>query len=207
MKKHKVGDKFVIEIDKVFSQDGETLYRAKGMKSLVFDEYGLNILKPLSAYTDPLETNLRGWIEENKRMLRESNYSEHDLAHAKADGHVEAWELSKKLFAEYKDSELDEIFGKNWTYPKLMEMSYLEAAAKVAEWERMNEEICVGDIVRFRENHNAEFCVTEIYDDRLLYGIDVEGGVYADRDIKLFEKTGRHIDIKSMLAQIGGKSE
>ena len=29
MKNHKIGDKFVIEIDKVFEQDGEKLYRAK----------------------------------------------------------------------------------------------------------------------------------------------------------------------------------
>lgn len=36
-----VGDKFIIEIGKVFEQDGENLYRIKGFKSLVFDEYGL----------------------------------------------------------------------------------------------------------------------------------------------------------------------
>lgn len=63
MKKHEVGDKFVIEIDKVFGQDGETLYRVKGMKGLVFDEYGLNILKPMSAYRNPLE-----WIPVTERV-------------------------------------------------------------------------------------------------------------------------------------------
>ena len=40
-----VGDKFIIEIDKVFEQDGEKLYRAKGFKSLVFGEYGLKMLR------------------------------------------------------------------------------------------------------------------------------------------------------------------
>ena len=42
-----VGDKFIIEIDKVFEQDGEKLYRAKGFKSLVFDDNGLKKLVPL----------------------------------------------------------------------------------------------------------------------------------------------------------------
>ena len=40
-----VGDKFIIEIDNVFEQDGEKLFRAKGFKSLVFDEYGLKMLR------------------------------------------------------------------------------------------------------------------------------------------------------------------
>ena len=40
-----VGDKFIIEIDKIFEHDGEKLYRAKGFKSLVFGEYGLKMLK------------------------------------------------------------------------------------------------------------------------------------------------------------------
>ena len=40
-----VGDKFVVEIEKVFEQDGEKLYRAKGFKSLVFDQKGLDKLK------------------------------------------------------------------------------------------------------------------------------------------------------------------
>ena len=40
-----VGDKFVVEIDKVFEQDGEKLFRAKGFKSLVFDQKGLDKLK------------------------------------------------------------------------------------------------------------------------------------------------------------------
>lgn len=47
MSDYKVGDKFIIEIDKIFKQDGEKLYRAKGMKSLVFDDYGLNRLSQL----------------------------------------------------------------------------------------------------------------------------------------------------------------
>ncbi len=45
----KVGDKFIIEIDEIFESGlpfGGKLYRAKGFKSLVFDEIGINKLTP-----------------------------------------------------------------------------------------------------------------------------------------------------------------
>jgi len=41
------GDKFIIEIgDKFANENGETLYRIKGFKSLVFDENGIGKLTP-----------------------------------------------------------------------------------------------------------------------------------------------------------------
>ena len=52
MSDYKVGDKFIIEIDKIFKQGGEELYRAKGMKSLVFDDNGLNRLSQLDQGVD-----------------------------------------------------------------------------------------------------------------------------------------------------------
>lgn len=55
MSKHEVGDKFIVEIDKVFEQDGETLYRAKGMKTLVFDENGLKKLRPYKPEEDEIK--------------------------------------------------------------------------------------------------------------------------------------------------------
>ena len=40
-----VGDKFVIEVDRVFTDDnGNKLYRIKGFNSLVFDENGIEKL-------------------------------------------------------------------------------------------------------------------------------------------------------------------
>ena len=83
--------------------------------------------------------------------------------------------------------------------------TYQEAAAKVAEWEKAKEKICMGDVVRFKENNSVEFCVTDILDDSFLYGIDAEGGIYSDINIELVEKTGRHINIDSFLKQIGGE--
>lgn len=47
--KYKTGDKFVIEIDSVMTNKKGTLYGIKGFKSLVFDEYGLDMLKRVDA--------------------------------------------------------------------------------------------------------------------------------------------------------------
>lgn len=180
-------------------------------------------LERMDVYTDPLNDKIKRQAAEITRLLAENAELKKDLEcyytgtdicdieSARAAGQEEAWELARKILSNtehggYGTSELLEIFG-TMMLTNILTLTYDEAAAKVAEWERMNEEICVGDIVRFRENHNEEFCVTDIYDDRLLYGINAEGGVYSYRDIELFEKTGRHIDIKSMLSQIGGGND
>lgn len=42
---YKIGDKFVIEIDSVMTNKKRTLYGIKGVKSLVFDDYGLEQLE------------------------------------------------------------------------------------------------------------------------------------------------------------------
>lgn len=51
MSKYHVGDKFIIEIDKLLegSTDDTALYHIKGFNSLVFDAYGLDKLKPYKA--------------------------------------------------------------------------------------------------------------------------------------------------------------
>lgn len=40
-----VGDKFIIEVDKIFSSGTKILYRIKGFNSLVFDENGIDKLE------------------------------------------------------------------------------------------------------------------------------------------------------------------
>ena len=130
----------------------------------------------------------------------------------RAVGQNEAWELAKKIKLIFQNSgtrigEVEKIFG-NYFFADIFEnYTYPEAAAKLAEWEKAKEEIYVGDVVRFKENNSVEFCVTDTLDDRFLYGINTEGGIYSDINIEFVEKTGRHIDIDSFLKQIRGKQE
>ena len=179
-------------------------------------------LERMDAYTEPLEAKIRRQAAEIARLLAENAELKKDLEYyhtgtdicdiesARAEGQNEAWKLAHKMSRMGFD-EAAECFP-DYDLPLGMssltkKYSYTEAAAKVAEWERKKEEICVGDVVRFKSNNRVEFCVTDILDDSFLYGISAEGDVYSDRDIKLFEKTGRHIDIASMLARIGGGSD
>ena len=117
-------------------------------------------------------------------------------------GNEEAWELMKKMGIMYCN-DLVKVFDSDEPWEIITRFSYAEAAEKVAEYERQKEEICVGDVVRFKKNHGNKMLVTSIVDD-FLYGIDVEGHIYSCRHISEWEKTGKHIDVPAWLAQIGG---
>lgn len=117
----------------------------------------------------------------------------------------EAWEIAKKLFADYSNVELDEIFGKGWSFPKLMELTPHEAKAKIEAWEA-EKEIKVGDEVRLKRDPGDEykFFITNKDGFEISGFSGFKGSVFSRRDIRLYEKTGRHIDIEGILKQIGG---
>ena len=54
----KVGDKFIIEIDSHMTNAKGNLYGIKGFNSLVFDDRGLQKLKPYSE-----DAYLKGWAD------------------------------------------------------------------------------------------------------------------------------------------------
>ena len=72
----------------------------------------------------------------------------------------EAWDIAKKLFADYSNVELDEIFGKGWSQPKLMDLTPQEAKASLTSdqyklynliWKRFIASLmsnCVQDTVK-----------------------------------------------------------
>ncbi|HBI2170500.1 TPA: hypothetical protein KZI03_000571 [Listeria monocytogenes] len=203
MSKYKVGDKVVYEVKEIIR---DSVYLLSGWKES----------EPLSTYTEPLEAKIRRQAAEITRLLAENKELKADFEKSKIvnlnagrlAGQDEAWKLAQKIFRGahdngYSPKELMQIFGCEISKPCLVENTYSEAVAKVAEWEKAKEKICVGDVVRFKNNNRVEFCVTEILDDSFLYGIDAEGSIFSGRNIKLVEKTGRHIDIDGFLKQIG----
>ena len=78
-----------------------------------------------------------------------------------------------------------------------------EAIAKLKEYEDAQNKIEVGDVV-ILSNGNTKAVVTFIYEDKCIYGISTTGELVADVNIKDCKKTGKHIDISSILEQIGG---
>ena len=109
----------------------------------------------------------------------------------------EAWEIAKKILL-YPDHKLEEIFGR--TEP-LLELTPQEAKAKIEAWEA-EKEIKVGDVVDICGDKGI---VTSFGTDGdridVLY---LDGIVNSYRKDKNLKKTGRHIDIKVILNQIGG---
>lgn len=190
---YKVGDKFIVEIDDVMlgstaENNPTALYRIKGFNSLVFDKNGLDKLEKIPT------SDAKDWSETIEVMEREYNRGLND-----------AWELAKKLFADMSDSDLNEIFGKDWNYPKLMRLTPQEALAKIEAYEE-SKAIKVGDVVK-RKNVDKDMpnklIVTKIY-NQTFEGIDSDGYVYCEKHFDEWKKTGKHLDIEHLLEQIRG---
>lgn len=112
----------------------------------------------------------------------------------------EAWDIAKKLFADYSNAELDDIFGKGWSFPQLMELTPQQAKARIEAWE-VEKGIKVGDEVEF----NGEIgVVTKIDGTEGFYSLLFKNGETGAYQAKRLKKTGRHIDIDGLLKQIGG---
>lgn len=204
MSKYKVGDKFVVEVDKVLSDadspfiEGE-LYRIKGFKSLVFDEFGLDKLRKINS----------DYIDDNSEQAQNEAYDS-----GYTDGMDEAWEMAKKIILSedneehYSYEELEDIFGDVQRYgvpgyEVFKTLAPQQAKAKIEEWEKSKEEIKVGDEVFHGINGNEMFLVIAD-DNEFVWVYSRQSSVQNIRKDEL-TNTGRHIDIQSVLEQIGGK--
>ncbi len=172
------------------------MYRAD-FNTLTFDDYGLDGLQKHDALQERLEL-----IDE----LKQAEYNK---------GLNDAWELVRKInnmqFKEFiKVFERTGYDGREVKMNLIDELTPQEALAKLKAYEEA-QKIEVGDVVT-NENHEVEILVTEIDDyERTFNGIKVTptdelgnlGGVYTVMLMCKFKKTGKHIDIKSILEQIG----
>ena len=200
MSKYKVGDKVVYEVKEII-RDGAYLFPS------------WKEIEPLPTHTEPLEAKIRRQASEITRLLRENaelkeeskrNYTI-NIEMARAEGHSEAWELARKIAVipkngGYGGSKLIEIFN-TALIDEIFNLTYSEATAKVAEWEKIKE-IKVGDVVCSEGKYGVvisegTICFRGFTDD----GTPFEW--YKER----CTKTGRHIDIDGFLKQIGGEQE
>ena len=124
-------------------------------------------------------------------------------------GQNEAWELVRKIF-DMETNDIEDIFIKEdaWNLGTVLNnYTYQEAAAKVAEWEKIKE-IKVGDILEDRDEGN-KVIVTSLKGRVicLLWDDGRIGTTYVELAKGIFRNTGRHIDIDSFLKQIGGEND
>ena len=185
------------------------------IKNVVAQEFE----KTIPIITEEYEAKIRRQAEEITRLLAENEKLKKDLEYyhtgtdicdmesARIAGQNEAWELARKIVLYDKDSysgeELKEIFGYAYSQTLMKNYTYLEAAAKVAEWENEKEEIKDGDVLEGIYDNEVKCIVTNLCPDNMAYLVFDDGtaGVYELDNLK---KTGRHIDIDSFLKQIGG---
>ena len=173
-------------------------------------------LERMDAYTKPLEAKIRRQAAEITRLLAENEELKKDLEcyytgtdtcdieSARAAGQQEAWILALKLrYMDYEDKV--ECFGLGYDgkekWIEVMEnYTYAEAAAKVAEWKKAKEEICVGDVVECEGSYGVVVGVGECY----IKGFTSDWTPFQWMK-KGCTKTGRHIDADALMAQIGGE--
>lgn len=117
------------------------------------------------------------------------------------DGRNEVWELASKI--QGLDCKIREKIYGIYKMPMIFEkFTPQEALAKLEAYEKEQAEIKVGDVVK--PEKGVEFVVTYISSDSHLFGITFTGDTYSALPMKYCTKTGKHIDIKGVLRQIGG---
>lgn len=95
MTMYKAGDKFEIEIANVLEQGNTCLYRIKGFRSLVFDDYGLDKLTRAVSYNDAYQAG----VEDGAKSVRSWDYAIQEGAYQQ--GLNDAWEAARTVISKF----------------------------------------------------------------------------------------------------------
>lgn len=171
--KYKVGDEVLVKAE-IMNND------VRGCKQLKIKDIG---------------GCLYAWVEEKELRSVDKTYEQ---------GLSDAWELAKKIVLSEKQGgfsyeQLKEMFGVGDCRFALTNCTAEEALAKIEAYER-EKEINVGDVVKL-VNVNGKGVVLNVVSDlvRILWADGVSGSYKKG----CIEKTDKHIDIESLLRQIG----
>ncbi len=132
-------------------------------------------------------------IEEANRVLKPRESKTY------AQGLADAWELLKKVY-DMKCETIEQIFdveGGFWDV--IRDFTYEEALAKIEAYEK-GKPVCVGDVV---ECNGFKGVVLHIFHSGSLNIVYENGIIDTLASVQECEKTGKHIDIESLLKQIG----
>lgn len=120
------------------------------------------------------------------------------------EGVMDAWELAQKLHDIVETDEGRIRFGSMGLV--LSGFTYQEA---LEHFEAYEQEIKIGDVVRPKGNTKVEILVVKVYpEEETFNGIQIMprdniGGLFSERKLNKYEKTGQHLDIQQILNGIG----
>lgn len=133
------------------------------------------------------------WFAEKELLSTDKTYS---------DGLSDAWELAKKLESMPLE-ELKKVFGVCGFYSVVKQYKIEEALAKIEAYESAKE-IEVGDEVRYGNGEDrSRYAVVMKIEGNEFYTMFADGSCGRETHTECFKKTGKHIDIESLLKQIG----
>lgn len=180
---YSVGDKFVLEIKEIDDFKNH----------IVLEKIAVDI-----GMLDQLERLDSDYINEHYGELQDESYNK---------GLEDAWKLARKIFT-FNNGKMEQIFGCAGKRNVFDDLTPQEALAKFEAYEKEQAEIKVGDVVTDKE-HTTEILVTANYGS-YFDGIKVTpddgcgsiGAVYSGIPKYKYIKTGKYIDIHSVLQQI-----
>lgn len=139
-------------------------------------------------------------IFEKEELDRLQKYEEEQIPYSEAynKGLKDAWEFVRKIFT-FNNNKMKEIFGVAGKRSVFDDLSPQVALVKLEIYEK-KQNIKVGDIIICCDKEGV---VTKV-DDNYFNIIYEDGSSDKISQIICKEKTGKHIDIQSILQQIGG---
>lgn len=196
MSKYNVGDKFTIEIKELINGSNDKMFYKSDCYSIIFSEEQLDKLQKY------------GEVKERLELIDELKMVEYNK------GLEDAWGLARKV-GMYDGFKLKEIFGveefdlieddEDSPYSLVMKMKPQEAIAKIEAYEKEQEKarqkIMVGDIVALEGGTRGVVMDEDGVDNVVIF--TENGCIEAWMNKKYITKTGKHIDIQSILQQIG----
>lgn len=180
MNKYNVGDKFLINIKELVKSNNDEMLYKSDCYGIIFSEEQLD---KLQKYENDVTQNSEAYIK----------------------GMEDAWNLAIKLwlptnYGGVTDSEVRNIFDCDY-YAIAKLYTPQEALAKLEAYEK-SKEIKAGDVVE-SINTGRIGVITKVEENgKYVIFADGTSGMFAHDDIR---KTGRHIDITSVLEQLKGE--
>lgn len=194
---YKVGDKFLIQIAEGIKGYGNNpeapdplnlpvLYRIKGFNALVFDKFGL----------DKLEK-----VEEEKYPPSELERFRQEAFNA---GMNEAWDIAKRIVGchekGFEESKRNAVFCRCDAYDVFNLFKAKEAKEKIEAWEKENNTINVGDVVKTDDCSGVvlDFCSEDEFN------VLTENGCVETWCFANVVKTDRYFNIPLIVSRLGG---